>query len=228
MEHAEARELTAAYALDALDEVEEREYEGHLRSCADCREELAGLTETAASLAYAVDAPAPPTDLRERILEQARTERSNVTPLRPRRQLIFATSGIAAAAASIAIGLGIWASSLADDLERERSVAAILADPDATIVEAPGGVGRIVRSQSGETVLVADLPRAQPGKTYEAWVWQAGSSQPEPAGLFSGGEDGDVVRLTTDVPAGGKVAVTVEPAGGVDRPTGSPLFTVAT
>jgi anti-sigma-K factor RskA len=46
---------------------------------------------------------------------------------------------------------------------------------------------------------------------------------PERAGLFGGG--GRVsVRLRPRVPAGSKVAVTVEPAGGVDAPTGKIRF----
>src|ERR671935_386966 len=83
MEADAIHELTAAYALDALDEHDEREYEEHLARCPHCREELASLTETATSLAYGVESPTPPPALRNRILEQARSERPNVVPLRP-------------------------------------------------------------------------------------------------------------------------------------------------
>src|SRR5207253_6326006 len=38
-------DLTAAYALDALDEPERREYEAHLARCEQCRDELASLSE---------------------------------------------------------------------------------------------------------------------------------------------------------------------------------------
>ena len=48
-------DLTAAYALDALDPEERREYEAHLARCDRCREELASLSEASSSLAYAVD-----------------------------------------------------------------------------------------------------------------------------------------------------------------------------
>src|ERR671930_1228862 len=83
MEADTIHELTAAYALDALDEREEREYEEHLARCPRCREELASFTETATSLAYGVESPTPPPDLRDRILVRARSERPNVVPLRP-------------------------------------------------------------------------------------------------------------------------------------------------
>src|SRR5438132_1101797 len=58
MEADAIHELTVAYALDALDEHDEREYEEHLARCPSCREELASLTE-AATLLVSNLAPAP-------------------------------------------------------------------------------------------------------------------------------------------------------------------------
>ena len=224
MEHAEARELTAAYALDALDELEERAYEGHLRSCPECREELTAFTETATSLAYAVDAPAPPRELRERIVQQARAERPKVVPLRPRRSLMFATSGLAAAAATVAIALGLWASSLSDALERERSAVAVLAASDARLIRLNGAAGRLAVRPTGDAAMVLnDLPRAPDGKTYEVWV-DAGEGPPRPAGLFQAGEERVVVQITERVSPGTHVMVTFEPEGGRPVPSGPPVF----
>jgi len=53
-------DLTAAYALDALDADETREYEAHLAQCVRCRADLSTLSESATALAWAVDAPPPP------------------------------------------------------------------------------------------------------------------------------------------------------------------------
>src|SRR5919108_5982985 len=92
-------DLTAAYALDALDADERREYEAHLARCERCRTELASLSEAATSLAYGVEAPAPPPQLRDRILERARAERPNVVPLRPRW-------AVPSAAAAVVAGVG--------------------------------------------------------------------------------------------------------------------------
>src|SRR5437868_15004754 len=119
MEADAIHELTAAYALDALDEREEREYEAHLARCPRCREELASFTETATSLAYGVESPMPPPDLRDRILERARAERPNVVPLRPAWRSWPAAA--AAGAACAALGLGIWAVTLSRPLDRERA-----------------------------------------------------------------------------------------------------------
>ena len=218
---AEIHELTAAYALDALDEREEREYEEHLRRCERCRHELAELTEAASALAYAVDTPAPPDALRGRILEQARQERSNVVPLRPRRP-VFVSVAAAAAAAVIALAVGLWASSLSNALDRERELTAILADPTARSVPVSGAGGRLVVTERGDAVLVVSrLDEAPTGQTYELWDARAGA--PVPAGLFDAPGGRDVVVLEESVPPGARVLVTLEPEGGVDAPTSAPL-----
>src|SRR5439155_20966529 len=115
---------------------ERREYEAHLSRCERCRDDLAAFSEAATSLAYAVDSPAPPPQLRDRILASARAERPNVVPLRPRWALPAAAAAVVAVAAAVA--LAVWATSLSGRLDRERAqasdqerVAAILASPDA-------------------------------------------------------------------------------------------------
>jgi anti-sigma factor RsiW len=214
-------DLTAAYALDALDAEQER-YESHLATCERCREELAGLRDPVAMLAYGIDSPGPPPELRSRILNAAREERSNVMPLR--RRLPAALAAVAAVAATVAIGLGLWAASVSDDLDRERSVVAILADPQARSIPLEGADGRVVVTDSGDAALVVSgLAAAPKGKTYEIWVVEDGRTRP--AGVFEAKRESDVVRLTRPVPPGSGVAVTVEDDGGTDAPTSDPIFT---
>ena len=55
----ELHSLVAPYALDALDESDERSFEEHLALCERCREELAALREAAAALAYATPRRGP-------------------------------------------------------------------------------------------------------------------------------------------------------------------------
>ena len=215
-------DLTAAYALDALDAHDQERYEEHLATCERCRDELAGFRDPAAMLAYGVESPAPPPQLRSRILDAARAERSNVVPIR--RRLPAALGAIAAVAATVAIALGLWAASLSDDLDRERSVVAILADPRADSIPLEGATGRVVVTESGDAALVVSgLAAAPKGKTYEIWVVEDGRTLP--AGLFDTKQESDVVRLTRPVPPGGGVAVTVEDDGGADAPTSDPIFT---
>ena len=223
MDHSAVRELTAAYALDALDAEDERAVEEHLGVCEQCREDVAAFTHTAAALAYAVDAPPPPPGLRDRILEAARDERSNVVPLRPRRTPVVASVTVAAAAAVAAIALGAWATSLSRSLDREREAVAVLSDPTAEQRRLAGAEGRLVVSRSGEAALiVAGLPRAPRERTYQVWIVRDGS--PVSAGLFDGDDTRDLVMLAQPVRPGETVAVTVEREGGAQRPSRSPLF----
>jgi anti-sigma factor RsiW len=218
---AEPHDLTAAYALDALDPAEEREYESHLATCERCRDELAALRDATASLAYAAPAPVPPPALRERILEQARSERAPVIQLRPRRRFTYALAAAAAAAACLAIGLGIWAATLNDRLNRQQAIGTILAEGKRVPLQ--GANGQLVVTDSGDAVVVVSrIDPAPQGKTYELWVIQG--AEAKRAGLFEGGAGNHVVRLAHPVPPQATVAATVEVDGGVDAPTTKPVF----
>ena len=229
MERETIHDQVAAYALDALDEDERRAFESHLADCDDCRAELDDFRQTAGLLAYASEGPSPPESLRERVLEEAKRERpaQSVVVLRPRRALRL-TAIAAAAAAAIAVGLGVWAATLSSSLDAERDArandaraAAILADADSTRVSL-GEQGQLVRAPDGRSVMVVrNLPAAPADKTYEAWVIDAGG--PVKAGLFEGGGQ-QIVLLEEPVPEGAMVAVTLEPEGGSDQPTGDILF----
>jgi anti-sigma-K factor RskA len=210
MEHTEIHELSAAYALNALEPEQRAEFEEHLLRCAECRETVSIFQETAALLAHGVEAPAPPPALGRRIMEQARRERANVVPLRP-RWVLPATATVAAVAACAAIGLGVWTAILNNRLDARPEIVAL-----------EGTNGSLIVSSAGEgTLMMEELGVAPAGKTYEAWVILDGN--PLPAGTFSGG--GRVAfALTREVPDGAVVAVTIERAGGVQKPTTTPLF----
>lgn len=212
MEGREIHELSAAYALDALDPDENRVFEEHLARCSQCRDDVASFQETTAALAHDVDAPPPPPALRQRILERARSERPTVVPLR-RRWVVPATAGLAAAASVAAIALGIWAASLSSELDQRAEVFP-LSDGRGSLVVAPGGEA---------TLVVSGLSPAPSGKTYEIWVFKDG--EPRRAGLFDDAERRTAVAVMRPVSEGDVVAVTLEVAGGVDAPTGRPLFT---
>jgi anti-sigma factor RsiW len=219
----DVHELTAGYALDALDQAERASFEEHLSSCERCREELQGFWQVSGALAHAAGGPMPPASLRTRILEQARSERSNVVPLRSRRFLVPALSSVAAVAAVAAIGLGIWATSLSSDLDGANSELAVLEDPHARTFPSQGGKADLVVTPGGDAALVVrTLAPAPKGKDYEIWVYDNGV--PKRAGLF---EEPGVALLTRPVEAGQMVAVTLEPDGGLDAPSGAPLFTAS-
>jgi len=203
-------ELTAAYALDALDLDDERAYEEHLSRCAQCREELAGFRDAAGALALAVEPAEPPVALRGRILEAARSERPNVVTLRPR--WAYPVAAVAAVAACAAIGFGVWAAQL-----NSR-------DHGLRTIPLAGAAGSVVLSDDGSAALVVAGMRAAPaGKTWEAWVLKGDRAYP--AGLFRGGSATTVVKLGHRLSSGARVGVTLERAGGVGAPTSQPLVT---
>jgi len=106
-------DLSALYALDALDGEERGRFEAHLDDCERCRTELNGLRGAAGALAFAVAGPAPPAELRSRILDAARAEGQNVVPFRPRRSVaVSVAAAVAVAATAAAVALGLWAASL--------------------------------------------------------------------------------------------------------------------
>jgi len=224
-------ELTAGYALDALDSDERSAYEAHLAGCEQCRQELASFWETTEALAVAASGPAPSPALRERILSDVRAEPpQNVVPFEPRRRRIAPVLGaVAAVAAVAALALGIWGSSLSSDLDdarsalaREREAAAIVADDSSRTVDLASGTGRLVVGQNGRAALVLpDLGQAPAGKTYQAWIIEG--DNPISAGIFPGEDGLDVVLLDGDVADGEVVAVTVEQAGGASTPSLPPI-----
>jgi anti-sigma-K factor RskA len=225
----ELHDLIAPYALDALEPHEREEFERHLAECEQCRAQLADLEEAATALAYAVEGPAPPLELRERILDAAR-ENGGATVIQfpKRRWLLPAAAAAAAVAAVTAVAVGLWAVSLSNDLDRERDArraearAIELLASDAERRPLSGGRGALLLAADGRAALVmCDLERAPEGKTYEAWVIV---DQPRPAGLFRGADDCDVEVLTRSVPQNAVVAVTLEGEGGSDQPTSMPLF----
>lgn len=215
---ADTHSLVAPYALDALDDEEGRSFEEHLAVCERCREELAGLREAAAGLAYGAAGPMPPPELKERILAQARSERENVASLSGRRRDWTAPLAAAAAiAATVAIGLGVWTTTRPS----EGNAFTRVLDQRGAKVIGMGDRGAVAVSPTGEAALLLRVPPAPAGKTYEAWVIRPNTVSP--AGVFQGGDGTTVVEIDRRVPRGSVIGVTVERTGGVDRPTQKPF-----
>jgi len=213
----DVHELSALYALDVLDDEERARFERHLAECERCQAELAGLRDAAGSLAFAVEGPAPPPELRARILDAAHAEGQNVVALRPRRSFaVSVAAAVAVAASAAAVAFGVWAASLHRSLSHERATVSVLSDTRARHIPLRGARGQLVVAPSGAAVLAVDLPKLPKGKTYEMWV---ADPDVRPAGVFSGG----TTKLRLPVRRGAQVLVSVERAGGTDAPTTTPI-----
>jgi len=227
---AEAHELIAGYALDALEPADRARAKELLERSEEAREELRSLTEATAAMATAASGPAPPPALRERILGAARDDRQTVVPLESRRRprLVPVLGAAAAIAAVVAVALGIWGLSVSSDLDdsqaalaQARATAMVLASPDARQVALQEGDGTLVVSGTDAVLVLSSMEAAPAGMTYEVWVLDG--ETPVRAGLFPGGGGRDVVPVDGTVGSGAKVLVTLERSGGVDAPTTSPI-----
>lgn len=124
----------AAYALDALDLDERREFVAHLSTCGQCQADVAEYRRVAAGLGMTVDPVTPPASLKARTLASAtgRVQESpsrpaSVTPLEskvpPRARLSTAWLAVAASLA-LAAATGIYAMSLRSQLDALRRMSA--------------------------------------------------------------------------------------------------------
>jgi anti-sigma-K factor RskA len=216
-------ELSAGYAVDALDEEERRRFEAHLDDCARCRDDVDAFRTTAAGLAIADPSPPPPADLRRRILDAARAERPNVVPLRPRRRALWMPA--AAVASAVAVAAGAWAVVLSNRVSDRDDTIAVLSDPSARRLALSDGVAghaMLVVALSGDAALTGDFMPAPDGKEYEAWII---TDRPQRAGMLGSGGRATLM-LPKRLPKGATVAITLEREGGVDAPTSKPLATV--
>lgn len=159
----------------------------------------------------------------------AAPEPSNVVPLTSRRPN-RAASLLAAASLVVAASFGALALKNHNDAQDAQQVVAqseqltqILAAGDARTVTASvsaGGSAIVVMSPKADhAVLVAsDLPELPDGKVYEAWTIKG---SPRAAGTFAPGDSPVVLALPDATFTAAKVAVTIEPEGGSEQPTGA-------
>ncbi len=85
-----------------------------------------------------------------------------------------------------------------------------------------GGVVAVSHASGAAMIQTFGLPPAPPGKAYELW-WITSQSGPVRAGLFHAQQGRSSVAPASMPPAGQRLmlaAVTLEPAAGVDKPTG--------
>jgi anti-sigma-K factor RskA len=229
--------LSGAYAVDALDDDERRQFERHLEVCPECRAEVRSFSETAALIAE-TEAETPPPSLRDSVLSGIGAirplppEPAPATPpeaptpgvVRTLRRRTFPVL-VAASVALILLAVGAlvwqpWNGSETSDLADR-----IMQAPDAVRVTEPvpgGGTLTIVRSASLQrAVLVgSDVPAAEPGTTYQMWLQQPGQGMVS-AGLMPDADEPTV--LAGDAATATAAAVSVEPETGSARPTSDPI-----
>ncbi len=249
MTHERFDDLAPVYALGALDGEEVAEFERHLAGgCERCRAVLDESQELFGTLARSSERLAPPSSIREGLMERVGAASRQRLPIerRPpwlRRAIATAVAVVVASALTGAYVAGRYEARLGmmaretarvrerlqaqeRALERQVVVVDLLRDPATRVVTlrgsgpSPHAAGRVVwHPTAGGQVLVANLPSAPSGKTYELWTIASGTARP--AGVFAVDTAGRAIARLE--PTGGPVdvfAVTLEPAGGTQAPTG--------
>jgi anti-sigma-K factor RskA len=249
VKHAEL-ELIPLYAVGALSGEEKRKLEEHLAGgCELCEAELAQFQETVNRLPYGLTAPTLPADMKERI--RAKVEAVDAQkPSRIRWASVLQLAAVAALFV-IAASLYWKQNNLLMErekqletldaqrqaelrdlelkLEQQKKEIGWLRDPSVQLAlltgAEPNSKGKMVWNPTlSQGIFYANaLPQLAQQKTYELWV--IGKNGPVAAGVFAPDQQGSVVLTITRIsePAEGKLqfAVTIEPAGGVSKPTGS-------
>jgi len=233
LDEAEADDLLAAYALDALPEADARRVEEHLRTCSEHRAVAAELRQTSSMLSLTVEEREPSPELRRRIVEAVKATPANSTAVDrgapqaavvalPRRFRSWRPRPARlAVAATVAIGLGISALiGYQVGLVTGRPVAYTF-QGDASA--APGAEARLVYFKDRkEAVLAASgLPKLASGQVYEMWLIKNGV--PVDKGI-SASATGDLgAKLSGDLSQFQQFAITIEP-GEQQLPTTKPIL----
>ncbi len=221
----------ASYAVGAMTAAERRELEQELRRSPRLATEVSEFTETAAMLGLAAAPVAPPSSLRDSILNtvEATPQPTNVVRGPWLRRPVAAVLGAAAAIVLVAGG-----TTLALQLNREPSVVEQItaaADYGRVVSDVPGGgsVTAVWSASLGRAaILVDDLDQLPADRIYQAWfIDSAGNAEPD-ATFASSGAQPSTVSLTGEMDAGDSIGITVEPAGGSTTPTTIPIVVIPT
>ncbi len=238
------------YALGVLEGDERSGIESHVASCAECAQRLAEARGRISLLSLSAPPQEPSLAVRQRLLDKIRAERIperapslayEHRPLARWWNIIWSSAAVALAV--LTIFLWIENDRLQQQLERQeqvvnrelaatehaRAIAALLTSPQTVTVnlapKAPHATepGRVLYNErQGALIYAGILPQIGSDKSYELWVIPQ-SGNPIPAGVFFPKPNGEAEVVMPKIPVGISAkafAVTVEPAGGKDQPTG--------
>jgi anti-sigma-K factor RskA len=228
--------LSGAYALDALSPEEAAEFRRHLDGCQACRDEVRELQRAAARMGSA-QAATPPAHLKARILAAAertpqepparvaRTGRSDARGEERRRWPVWLA---AAAAAVVVAGGGVIGLQAMDDEEPTLPAAV------SQVFEAEDARTATVRTENGGKLTVGvspsrnemavdtrDLPELDGERVYQ--LWAVHGEEMVSVGVLQDTDEGAAMGMPEEDT---RVAVTVEPDGGSEQPTSSPIVEV--
>ncbi len=222
--------LSGAYALDALDDLERVRFEAHLDGCHACTEEVASFQATSALLGTAEELPVSP-EFRSAVLAEIEHVRqvgpvtARVTGMAPRLVSVAAAVLAVAVVALSVVTAGLRRE--VGELEAYEDIAAIMQAEDAiTLTEQIGEARLQVVASPGAgagAILANGMSEAPNGHAYQLWLLTE-DDQAIPAGFLKVGEDGHGEHIMRgDMDGVVAVGITVEPEGGSESPTTTPI-----
>jgi anti-sigma-K factor RskA len=252
MNHERFEDLRDTYVLGALPEDERRSFELYLAAHPERQAEIDELGAVAGLLAFSPQEQEPSPELRSRVMEvveaEAEPRRVRRRSAFERVGNFLSVRNLAlGAAALLVVGLLSWnvllqgqiqdlQGQVTDERGQVQKLQRQLADAqdqqplqqtqtiklEGTWAD-QGANAEVASIHKNQIILVAkNMPSVPEDRTCQIWVIKG--DVPEPSGLFQ--PDGNMMAtpITNSLSQGDVIAVTVEPAGGSERPTSDPVL----
>jgi anti-sigma-K factor RskA len=223
------RELLPAYAIGALEPHERLQVEEALLQFPELRAELEVYQDVADALLTSVPQMEPPPAMREAIMERASGGQA-IRPLPARRGLLY---GLVAAALVVMLVGVVFILTQSDDKQKDPAIASIMDNSGSRWVNFEGteefervsGAFIIAPDERQGVLWVQNLAVLDETNAYQLWL-SRGEDQRISGLVFQPdkSETWQLVDLPTDISEYVGFGVTIEPAGGSDEPTSSPVF----
>lgn len=232
-------DLKDAYVLGALPNDERATVEAYLALHPERQAEIDELAGVTGLLALAPPEFEPSADLRRRVMDavEAESARPRAARRRPTASWLDRFAGLRnvalGAAAVLVVGLLSWNVLLQEDVRdlRGQVEEARTADQAQETREIElggawaeqGARAEVTALKDDRAILVVeDMPSMPEGQTGQVWV--INDEKPEPSGLLEPSGNMAATAITTPLNDADAIAVTVEPAGGSDKPTSDPVL----
>jgi len=245
-------DLKEAYVLGALSEEERLSFEEYLAAYPERQAEIDELSAVAGLLAFAPQEQEPSSELRSRVMEVVEAE-AEPRGIRRRStfarlgDFLSVRSLALGTAVLLVIGLLSWNVLLQGQVEdlqgkvqnaqgRVQNLQGKVEDTrekqqvqQSQTIKLEGswadqGANAEVASiHKNQIILVArNMPTVPEDRTCQIWV--INNDVPEPSGLFQPDGNMTATPITNSITKADVIAVTVEPAGGSEKPTGDPVL----